>query len=72
MVDSRSLSVSFRSLDGLIGDLRAMGLSNVLARHGPPLGKAALARARQAFAEAGSDGRTVETFEILTLSGWVR
>jgi len=70
VVDSRSLPVSFRSLEGLVADLRGQGLSNVLARHGPPLGRTALARARRAFAEAGSDGRTVETFEVLTLSGW--
>jgi SAM-dependent methyltransferase len=70
VVDSRSLAVSFRSLDALVADLRAQGLTNVLARHGPPLTRAARARARQTFAEAGSDGRTVESFEILTLSGW--
>lgn len=72
VADSRTLPVSFRTLDSLVADLRAQGLSNALARHGPPLGRAALARARQAFAEAGSEGRTVETFEILTLSGWAR
>ena len=70
VVDSRTLDVSFRSLDSLVADLRGQGLSNVLARSGPPLGKAALARARAAFADAGKDGRTVERFEILTLSGW--
>lgn len=72
VVDSRALDVSFRSLDGLVADLRAMGLSSVLARSGPPLGKAAREQARQRFAAAGSDGRTVERFEILTLSGWHR
>ncbi len=67
VVDSRSLDVRFRSLDGLVADLRAQGLGNVLARSGPPLGKAALARAHEAFG-----GPTVESFEILTLSGWKR
>jgi len=70
VIDCRSLRASFRSLDGLIEDLRAQGLSNVLARPGPALGKAALARAREVFAAAGSEGRTTERFEILTLSGW--
>lgn len=70
VIDQRPLQASFRSLDRLVGDLRAQGLSNVLADPGPPLGKAALARAREAFAAAGEDGRTVEVFEILTLSGW--
>ncbi len=72
VIDSRPLRASFRSLGGLIADLRAMGLSNCLADPGPPLGKAALVRAREAFAAAREDGRTVETFEILTLSGWRR
>lgn len=70
VVDSRSLDVGFRSFAGLVADLRAAALSNVLVRSGPPLGKAALARAAAAFAAAGQDGRTVERFEILTLSGW--
>jgi hypothetical protein len=70
MADIRSLQVGFRDLDRLVADLRAQGLSNVLARSGPPLGRVALARANEAFAEAGNEGRTVETFEILTLSGW--
>ena len=70
VVDSRSLDVSYGSLDRLIGDLRAMGMNAVLDRHGPPLGKHALASARAAFAAAGKGGRTVERFEILTLSGW--
>lgn len=72
VIDSRGLDVSFRSLGGLVADLRAMGLSNVLARHGPALGKAARARAEEAFTSAGNDGRTTEHFEILTLSGWKR
>jgi SAM-dependent methyltransferase len=67
VVDARALEVRFRSLDGLVADLRAQGMGNVLARHGAPLGKAALARAREAFG-----GPSVEQFEILTLSGWKR
>jgi SAM-dependent methyltransferase len=70
VVDHRHVDVAFRSLERLVGDLRAQGLSNVLADPGPVLGKAALARAREAFAAEGKDGRTVERFEILTLSGW--
>lgn len=70
VIDSRTLSVSFRTLDALVADLRAQGLSNVLARPGPPLTRDALKRARAAFASAGEGGRTIERFEILTLSGW--
>lgn len=72
VIDSRPLDVSFRSLGGLVADLRAQGLSNVLARHGPPLDRGALTCAGESFRTAGSDGRTMERFEILTLSGWKR
>ncbi|KQM17555.1 methyltransferase domain-containing protein [Novosphingobium sp. Leaf2] len=72
VVDHRHLDVSFRSLGRLVQDLRAQGLSNVLADPGPALGKSALRRAQEAFAAAARDGRTVERFEILTLSGWKR
>jgi SAM-dependent methyltransferase len=70
VVDSRTLSVSFRSLGRLVADLRAQGLSSALARGGPPLTRPALVRAREAFWAEGENGRTVERFEILTLSGW--
>jgi len=70
VADSRTLAVAFRSLDRLAADLRAQGMGNVLASRAPPLGKAGLERARRAFAEAADEqGRVVETFEILTLSG---
>ncbi|WP_353226879.1 methyltransferase domain-containing protein [Novosphingobium sp.] len=72
VVDSRSVKVSYRSLARLVGDLRAQGLSACLLRGGAPLGKAALARANAAFAALAQDGRTIETFEILTLSGWAK
>lgn len=71
VVDGWGFEVAFESLDQLVADLRAQGLSNVLADPGPPLGKAALARARAAFAaEAASDGLVRERFELVTLSGW--
>jgi SAM-dependent methyltransferase len=72
VADGRHLDVAFRSLAREVQDLRAQGHANVLADPGPPLGKAALARAIQAYADAGQNGRTVERFEILTLSGWRR
>ena len=69
VADSRTMRVAYRSLDRLVGDLRAQGLGNVLASHAP-LARAALERAREAFAaEADAQGRVVETFEILTRSG---
>jgi SAM-dependent methyltransferase len=69
VADSRTLPVAYRSLDRLVGDLRAQGLGNVLAAHAP-LAKAGLERAREAFTDqADAEGRVVESFEILTLSG---
>ncbi|HTM95122.1 MAG TPA: methyltransferase domain-containing protein [Croceibacterium sp.] len=68
VVDCRSISVSYGSLDRLVADLRAQGLGNVLASSGPPLGKAALESARTAF--LGGSERVTERFEIVTLSGW--
>lgn len=72
VADSRHLDVAFRSFGRIVQDLRAQGHSNVLADRGPSLGKAALARAASAYADAAVEGRTVERFEILTLSGWRR
>ena len=65
VVDSRSLPVRFSNLASLVADLRAQGLSNCLARSGPPLTRAQLAIANQSFGSA-----IVDTFEILTLTGW--
>lgn len=73
VVDSHHIDVRFSSLDRLVDDLRAQALSNCLARSGPPLTKAALARARAAFAaRADANGKVTERFEILTLSAWAK
>lgn len=72
VADGRHLDVGFRSMARLVQDLRAQGHTNVLADAGPPLGKAAFARGMAAYSEQAEGGRTVERFEILTLSGWRR
>lgn len=72
VIDSRTISASFRSLPALVADLRAQGLSNVLKRPGPPLSRAAYQNACAAFSALGENGRTTERFEILTLSSWRR
>ncbi len=70
VVDTHALTVRYSGLDRLIADLRDQALGNALARPAPPLGKAALARARTAFAErADASGKVPETFEIITLTG---
>lgn len=70
VVDTVTLKVRYGSLDRLVADLRDQGLGNALADPAAPLGKAALARARDAFlAQADADGRVTERFEIVTLTG---
>lgn len=70
VVDTHTLAVRYPSLDRLVSDLRDQGLGNALARPAAPLGRAALARAREAFAaRADVDGKVTETFEIVTLTG---
>ena len=73
VIDSHHIDVRFSSFERLVGDIRAQGLGNCLARFGAPLGKAALARAKAAFAaRADVDGKVTERLEILTLSGWAK
>jgi SAM-dependent methyltransferase len=67
VVDSRTLEVRFSSLASLVSDLRAQALSNCLARSGPPLTRKQYSTAKEHFGSA-----RVETFEILTLTGWKR
>ncbi|MCR2833902.1 class I SAM-dependent methyltransferase [Parerythrobacter lacustris] len=73
VVDSHTLRVSYPSLDRLVVDLRLHGMASRLASTAPPVTRQGLERAQQAFLEAAdSDGKVIETFEILTLSGWRR
>lgn len=70
VVDTHTLTVRYPGLDRLVADLRDQGLGNALAKPAAPLGKAALARARAAFAaRAEPDGKVSESFEIITLTG---
>lgn len=71
VIDTHKLTVRYRSLDRLVADLRDLALTNVLSNRPPPLGKAALARAKSAFeALRDEEGRVAEAFQILTLTGW--
>jgi hypothetical protein len=71
VVDQHALTVRYGALGRLIADLRDQGLGSALADRGPPLGKAARAAARAAFAaQADADGKVSERFEILTLTAW--
>ena len=70
VVDVERIPVSYPTLGRLVGDLRAMGATNVLRSKGPPLNRAQRAAAMEAFAEAGNEERTVESFEILHFAAW--
>lgn len=71
VVDVDRVSVSYRSLAGLVRDLRGMGETNILTARSPtPLGKSAFAAASEAFRDSGNRERTVETFEILHFAAW--
>lgn len=71
VIDTRSIKVRFPSVHRLIADLRAQGMTSVLANRAPPIKGDARAILERAYAaQADPDGRITETFEILTLSGW--
>lgn len=70
VADTETLTVRYRSLGGLLGDLRGMGAANLMHDR-TALARSTLARAEAAFAaRADADGRTTERFEILFLTGW--
>ena len=69
VVDTQPVDVRFSALMDLVGDLRAMGSTNILtARSRRPLGRHALAAAIADFEDG--EGKTTERFEILHLLGW--
>ncbi|MEO6582475.1 MAG: SAM-dependent methyltransferase [Sphingomicrobium sp.] len=71
VVDVDRAQVSYESLDGLVGDLRRMGATNILtSRSRRPILRKARAAAAAAFRSSGDGSRTVETFEILHFAAW--
>jgi NADH dehydrogenase [ubiquinone] 1 alpha subcomplex assembly factor 5 len=70
VVDVERVQVSYPSLDRLVADLRAMGAINILCAKPPSLTRAQHRAASRAFAEAGHEGRTTETFEVLHFAAW--
>lgn len=72
VADSSGIDVRFPHLFGLVADLRRMGATNILAsRSRRPIGRAALAAAAAHFAAAADpNGKTVEHFDIIHVSGW--
>ncbi|HEX7783397.1 MAG TPA: methyltransferase domain-containing protein [Sphingobium sp.] len=71
VADGDTLTVRYRSLFGLLDDLRGMAATNILASRAPRLTRDILARAVAHFAAAADpDGKTSENFAITYLSGW--
>jgi SAM-dependent methyltransferase len=74
VADTDTLTVRYADPFGLMRDLRAMGMTNILTeRRRTPLRRATLMRTAAVYAErfADPDGRVRATFEVLWLSGWV-
>ena len=70
VADAETVQLGYREVGALIGDLRAIGGTNVLVqRHG--VDRRWRAGLADAFADqAGADGRVVETATLLVLTGW--
>ncbi len=70
VADGETLTVRYRDLFGLLGDLRGMTGANIMPGR-TPLRRDSLARTAEAFAaRADPDGRTPERFEIVFMTGW--
>lgn len=73
VADSDVVTVRYGSPFGLLADLRAAGLTNVLRdRSTRPLRRRTLGRMAEVYAGrfADADGRVRATFELVWLSGW--
>jgi SAM-dependent methyltransferase len=70
VVDVDRVRVAYSSLLQLVGDLRGMAATNVLRARARLLNRTALAAADAHFRDAGHDGRTVETFDLLHFAAW--
>jgi hypothetical protein len=71
VVDVDRVAVSYASFQRLIEDLRRMGATNVLVeRRRLPLSRSAARAAAKSFADAGENGKTAETFEIVHFACW--
>ncbi len=72
VADVETINVRYTGLPQLVGDLRELAWTNILAsRSRQPFGRLGYAAAQAAFAAgADPDGRITERFEIVHLSGW--
>lgn len=72
VADTESVPVRYSGLGSIVADLRAMGATNILAnQRGQSVGRIGYASAAADFSgRAEADGKTVERFDIIYLSGW--
>jgi hypothetical protein len=70
VVDVDRAQVAYSSFERIVEDLRRMGATNILTARSRPLSRHARAAAAKNFADAGAEGRTLETFEILHFACW--
>jgi len=73
VADVETYTVRYESLFGLMKDLRAFGMTNMLAdRSRRPVSRRFFVEAARLYAErhADSDGRIRATFSVIYLSGW--
>lgn len=71
VVDIDRVRIGYRSFRMLVADLRAMGATNCLRqRPRGPASRAFLSAAEHSFVAAASDGKTIETVEILHFLAW--
>ena len=69
VVDIDRVNVAYPDLDRLVGDLRAMGCTNILAeRSRRPITRGGLDIARSAFGAGAAP--TIERFELLHFAAW--
>lgn len=70
VADVETLSVRYASLFDLVRDLRGMAGTSLLPSS-PPLSRETVARAAAGFAaRADAEGRTIERFDTIFLTGW--
>ena len=70
VIDVDRIDLAYRSVGGLIADLRATALTNLLAGPVHPVSRAGRQAMAAAFAAMGDGERTTEQLRIIHFSGW--
>ena len=70
VVDVDRVTLRYAGLAALVGDLRAMGASNMLAERAAPRGRQWAERAAAAFAAEADGDRTAERIDLLHFIAW--